>query len=152
MLAATLPATLVDLANYSIAPFDYKFENSDDDFLPLMADVLSYDRVILATPVYWYSPSATMKKFMDRLSDLLKIRKDLGRQLRNKRAALLATGSDATPAACFEECFKRTYQYLGMSYEGLLYASCDDGFDAAEYRTAILRFVDTLNAHRVATT
>lgn len=145
-IASKLQASVIDLNQYQIAPFDYEFKNRDDDFLALMKQVLSFDRIILATPMYWYAPSAVMKTFMDRISDLLKVEKDLGRQLRTKKAALLGTGCDAIPAACFEQIFQLTFDYLGMAYQGMLYASCENEFIHAEHLLAIERFTEVLNA------
>ena len=145
-VASKLQASVIDLNQYQIAPFDYEFKNRDDDFLTLMKQVLSFDRIILATPMYWYAPSAVMKTFMDRISDLLKIEKDLGRQLRTKKAALLGTGCDAIPATCFEQVFQLTFDYLGMAYQGMLYTSCENEFIHAEHLLAIERFTEGLNA------
>ncbi|MFZ6757734.1 flavodoxin family protein [Undibacterium sp. Ji50W] len=145
-LADKLQASLLDLNRYQIKPFDYAFHNQDDDFPGLIREVLTYDRIILASPIYWYAPSGSMKIFMDRLSDLLKIDKPLGRQLRSKRAAVLATGSDAIPADCFEQVFKLSFAYLGMQYEGMLYASCDENFILEQHATAINDFCRRLHA------
>ena len=63
---------IIDLKSKLIKPFDYEFENSDDDFLPLIKNIVShYQIIIFATPVYWYTMSGTMKIFFDRLSDCL---------------------------------------------------------------------------------
>lgn len=144
--APHINATVVNLNDYVIAPFDYEFRNQTDDFLSLIKEVLTYGRIILASPIYWYAPSATMKIFMDRLSDLLKLEKPLGRQLRTKKAALLATGSDLVPAECFEECFRLSYAYLGMDYQGMLYRNCENNFDLPRHQDAILAFARRLHA------
>ncbi|MFZ6871639.1 flavodoxin family protein [Undibacterium sp. Di27W] len=145
-VASKLKASVIDLKQYQIAPFDYEFKNRDDDFLALMKQALSFERIIFATPMYWYAPSATMKTFMDRISDLLKIEKDLGRQLRSKKAALLGTGCDAEPAACFEQVFQLTFAYLGMAYQGMLYAHCENEFIHAQHLPAIDNFAEALHA------
>ena len=49
-----------------------------------MEKVTEYDIIVLATHVYWYSMSAIMKKFIERLSDLLHLRKDIEYKLRGK--------------------------------------------------------------------
>lgn len=147
VVAEQTQATLIDLSLYDIAGYDYEFNNRDDDFLPLMKQALQFKRIVLATPMYWYAPSARMKTFMDRMSDLLKVDKDLGRQLRGKQAALLGTGSDAIPAPCFEEIFKLSFAYLGMKYQGMLYASCEKEFIYSEHAAAILAFKERLYAH-----
>ena len=100
-LANRLDAPVFDLADSRIGHFDYDFGNCSDDFLPLMRELLRFEQLIFASPVYWYAPSGRMKVFMDRLSDLLKTDKALGWRLRSKRVALLATGSDEQPRPCF---------------------------------------------------
>ncbi len=146
VLADKMQASLLDLNRYQIKPFDYAFHNQDDDFPGLIREVLSFERIILASPVYWYAPSGSMKIFMDRLSDLLKIDKPLGRQLRGKSAAVLSTGSDDVPAACFEQMFKLSFAYLGLQYEGMLYASCDEDFIPEQHTTTIDQFCRRLHA------
>ena len=68
---------LVDLNDYQISYFDYQHRNQEDDFLPLMEKLFEYDQWVFASPVYWYSMSAVMKTFFDRITDVLKIRRDL---------------------------------------------------------------------------
>ncbi|MDF1678039.1 MAG: flavodoxin family protein [Legionellaceae bacterium] len=115
-LGKTLPVT--DLVDCELKEYDYEFRQ-DDDFKAIIQRALQYDVIILATPVYWYSVSAKMKIFIDRLSDLLAIHKALGRQLRGKKMAVIASyytypeGKDG-----FEQPLKNTAKYLGMDYVG----------------------------------
>ena len=67
---------LVDLLTLNIGIYDYEHSNKNDDFIPLMERVIEHDLIILATPVYWYSVSTHMKIFIDRITDLVEIRKD----------------------------------------------------------------------------
>jgi len=143
-VASKIPATLFNLNDYNINCFDYTFNHSNDDFLMLMKNILSFDRIILASPVYWYSASGIMKTFLDRFSDLLKINKDLGRQLRGKPTALIATGCDQVPASCFEEAFKLSYAYLGMAYQGMLYCCVEDDIEIIKYQQQIEQFIGEL--------
>ena len=70
---------LIDLMDYKIGYFDYDNNHRDDDFIPLVKRVVSdYQSIIFATPVYWYSMSAVMKTFFDRISDLLMWEKRAG--------------------------------------------------------------------------
>ncbi|RYV02463.1 FMN reductase [Shewanella sp. OPT22] len=117
---------LIDLNDFNIQPFNYDIAQQNDDFLVLFKQILDYDQLIFATPVYWYAPSGQMKIFMDRFSDLLQLHKPLGRQLKTKSAAVIATGADAIPKTCFEDMFIHTFNYLGMKYLGLLYISFDN--------------------------
>ena len=116
-------APVIDLADYKIAPYDYTYQNSNDDFSLLIGKLLLCKTVVFATPVYWYAMSSQLKTFIDRFSDLLGPRKDLGREMRNKNTFLIATGStelNLTPG--MEEVIKRTSDYLGMHYRGAYYA------------------------------
>lgn len=111
-----------DLNELVIMPYDYDHENRDDDFLGFMKHVLnSYDSIILATPVYWYTMSGIMKNFLDRFTDLLTIKKEMGRQLRGKS---LMTISVSNSDDCPEEYpmpFKRSAGYLGMEWKGYIH-------------------------------
>lgn len=108
-----------DLNELVIMPYDYAHENRDDDFLGFMRHVVkSYDTIILATPVYWYSMSGIMKNFLDRFTDLLTIEKETGRLLRDKSLmAISVSNSDDCPEE-FPMPFKRSANYLGMEWKG----------------------------------
>ena len=137
------PVQVFDLVYYEIAPYDYDYNNQNDDFMSLMEEITEgYDAIILASPVYWYAPSAQLKVFMDRLSDLLDINKPLGRALKGKYAGLIATGVDKQVVSCFEDIFKGTYRYLHMNYLGMQYCPyLDDKADTA----LIQRLTEELN-------
>ncbi len=64
-----------------------KYGNREDDFMKVV-DLILRDRLIFATPVYWYSMNSTMKVFFDRLTDLTDIEKEEG--LCPRRKASLA--------------------------------------------------------------
>lgn len=138
-----IAADLFDLSLFNIKPYDYD-ANYNDDFTRLMNQLLSYERIILATPMYWYSASAQMKTFLDRISDLLSIEKNKGRELRGKFGALIATGGDKTPPNCFEDVFKMTFKYLGINYQGMAYCECADTIKINEHEIDIQRFIDKL--------
>ena len=108
-----------DLNELVIMPYDYDHDNKDDDFLGFMGHVIeSYDTIILATPVYWYSMSGIMKNFLDRFTDLVTIKKDMGRQLRVKSLIVVSvSNSDDCPAE-YPLPFERSAEYLGMKWRG----------------------------------
>ncbi len=108
--------SFIDLSKKSIAHFDYEFRNRDDDFLETIQSILEYEVIIFATPVYWYTMSGRMKVFFDRISDLLKIEKETGRQLRGKVMAVLSCGSDDILKDGFHMPFIESANYLGMQY------------------------------------
>lgn len=108
---------LIDLSGFNIEHFDYDHQNHDDDFISLIERLINYDTWIIATPVYWYSMSLQHKIFFDRFSDLLTIRKDLGRKLRGKKLFVIASFGTSYPEG-FEDLFKQMCEYLGMEYLG----------------------------------
>jgi hypothetical protein len=81
-----------------------------------------------------------LKTFVDRITDLIKFEKDLGRRFRGKRALVLATGASPTYPRSFEETFLQTFDYLGMEFGGLGYVYCEDRFEAAEHGEAVAAF------------
>ncbi len=110
---------IIDISSKEIGHFDYNFKNSEDDFLPLMEEIINtYDTIIFATPVYWYAMSGILKVFFDRMSDLLHHRKELGRKLRGKNMAMISNSGDNDRKAGFEMPFKESASYLGMDYLG----------------------------------
>ncbi|HFA49370.1 MAG TPA: NADPH-dependent oxidoreductase [Bacteroidetes bacterium] len=112
-------AAMIDLNDYNIGYFDYGNKNADDDFIPLMRKIIPrYERIIFATPVYWYSMSAVMKTFFDRISDLLKWEKDLGRELRGKAMAVVSCSGSDDLIDGFDMPFRESADYLGMEYLG----------------------------------
>ena len=112
----------IDLNDYQFSYYDYEHQNKDDDFLPLMRRIIpSYDTFLFATPVYWYAMSGIMKVFFDRLTDLLDIEKDLGRQLRKKNMAVITCSNGDHLGEIFWYPFIETAKYLGMRYSGNLH-------------------------------
>ena len=144
------PSTLFNLSDYSISVFDYQHRNQHDDFLGLIKALLEYDHLVFATPVYWYSMSAQLKIFIDRLSDLLTIEKKLGRALKGKSCSILATGADSEIPECFVAAFKLTTNYLGIKFTAAFYGRCKDGFMSQEHVDNLTRYLsmECLNGAR----
>ena len=110
---------VIDLLDYNIGPFDYDFNNRSDDYLPLMENILEkYANLLFVTPVYWYTMSGTMKIFLDRFTDLLHHRKDLGSKLQHKSMAMMSNSNDNDRIPGFEAPFRESAKYLGMHYLG----------------------------------
>ncbi|TOH96499.1 FMN reductase, partial [Vibrio parahaemolyticus] len=53
-------AKLFDLSNFNVSFYDYSHENKNDDFLPIIHELLSFDHLVFVSPVYWYSMSAQL--------------------------------------------------------------------------------------------
>ncbi|MBL4704015.1 MAG: NAD(P)H-dependent oxidoreductase [Flavobacteriales bacterium] len=110
---------IIDLNDFNISYYDYENANRNDDYLGLMTQIIdTYDTLIFATPVYWYSMSGIMKVFFDRFTDLLTIEKELGRKLRGKKMAAISCSTGNNIGDSFWLPFSETAQYLGMDYLG----------------------------------
>jgi hypothetical protein len=71
--------------------------------------------------------STQHKIFFDRFSDLLTIRKDLGRQLREKGLFVIASCGSSYPRG-FKDTFEQMCDYLGVTYLGtsFIYSRTDN--------------------------
>lgn len=108
---------VIELCALNLSPYDYSYGNADDDFLSLIHRVVSHDPLVFATPVYWYTMSAWMKIFWDRVTDLLYHHKDLAQHLKGKTAVLFVVSAGGKPKE-FEAPLTQTFNYLGMVYKG----------------------------------
>lgn len=129
-------ATLFDLSHYDISFYDYENKNRNDDFLPLIQELIGFEHIVLASPLYWYSISAQLKVFIDRLSDLLTIEKELGRQLKGKSSSLLSTGNDEKCPDCFITPIEQTLKYMHIEFKGCDYVSINSKTDLAKLAKA----------------
>ncbi len=138
-----LDINIIDLSEKNISPYDYEHKNLDDDFIPLMNQLLDYEKIIFATPVYWYAASAQMKVFIDRTSDFLYLEelKDMGRRLRKKTGYIACTSTSNKADRSFLNSFKDTFEYLGMNYGGHVHANCENGYNPSEYIEDVKKFV-----------
>jgi multimeric flavodoxin WrbA len=129
-IAADLSFEVVDLSESNVSPYDYAHSNRGDGFEPLVNKILRYDQLIFAAPVYWYAVPPSMKTFIDRLNDLLEVPelRERGRQLRGKRAFVVATSGIDEISPAFISMFRDTFAYLGMDYRGHLHLNCDGGY------------------------
>jgi hypothetical protein len=93
-------------------------------FLPLVREIAVFDRIVFATPLYWYAMSGVMKTFFDRFADLLldPAKRPLRRALAGREVWALVVGTDAEPPTGLAEPFKFTVSYFDMTWRGLCYA------------------------------
>lgn len=137
-------AVVFDLANFNISFYDYSHENQPDDFLPLISELASFDHIVFASPVYWYSMSAQMKVFFDRLSDLLTIEKELGRKLKGKSCSVLSTGFNDECPSCFVEPFKLTANYMHLEFKGCTYIAIQTENDRGKVSKAASQAIENI--------
>jgi len=146
LLMKQMDFDLIDLSLKRIEQFDYEFKNHDDDFLPIIRDVANnYSLIVMATPVYWYSMSGTMKTFFDRITDCLRMEKETGRKLRGKNMAVISCGSEQTEKDGFFLPFSKSAEYLGMNYIGDVHTWIEGDVVSSEVEERILNFTKLLN-------
>ena len=145
-IAGTLDIQVIDISEKNISPYDYDHKNINDDFIPVMNQLLSHSKIIFVTPVYWYGPSAQMKTFIDRTSDFLDVEelKGIGKRLRNKTAYIVCTSISDNADSSFINSFKSTFEYLGMNYGGHVHANCENGYNQVEYEEDVEKFIKSI--------
>jgi len=145
-IASELNIDIIDLSEKNISPYDYEHKNVNDDFIPLMNDLLKYKNILFVTPVYWYAASAQMKIFIDRTSDFLDVEelKNIGRRLRNKTAYIVCTSISREADRSFLNSFKDTFKYLGMNYGGHVHSNCENSYSPNEYKDDVDKFVQSI--------
>ncbi|WP_159737930.1 flavodoxin family protein [Vibrio atypicus] len=137
-------ARLFDLSNYSISFYDYEHSNRGDDFLSIIHELVDYDHFVFASPVYWYSMSAQLKVFFDRLSDLLTIEKDLGRKLKGKSISVLSTGYNKELPDCFVQPFELTANYMQLEFKGCEYLAVQSESDLGKVANSVVQLVENI--------
>ena len=138
-------AELVVLPNFSMGGYDYHHFNADDAFCSIAPKMAEADRIVFATPVYWYAMSAPLKIFFDRLDDMTENLKALGKSLRDKSVWMIATGTENVLPEGFEVPFARTAGYFGMRYRGCAYLYTGlDPARRADGEVALVRFGENI--------
>lgn len=133
----------LDLRALDFTTYDYEYKNEDDDFYKIIVPkILAADLIIYATPVYWYTMSAVMKKLFDRYSDLLRVNKPQGRQLRGKSTATLSCASDDELIKGFYMPFVESADYLGMNYIGDVHGWIESGNISDEVQQRLDDFIN----------
>ncbi len=137
-------AKLFDLSNFNVSFYDYSHENKNDDFLPIIHELLSFDHLVFASPVYWYSMSAQLKVFFDRLSDLLTIEKELGRRLKGKSISVLSTGYNSELPDCFVQPFELTAKYMQLEFKGCEYLAIQTESDLGKVTVSAAQAIENV--------
>ncbi|EGR3223608.1 NAD(P)H-dependent oxidoreductase [Vibrio parahaemolyticus] len=137
-------AKLFDLSNFNVSFYDYSHENENDDFLPIIHELLSFDHLVFASPVYWYSMSAQLKVFFDRLSDLLTIEKELGRRLKGKSISVLSTGYNVELPDCFVQPFELTAKYMQLEFKGCEYLAIQTESDLGKVTISAAQAIENV--------
>ena len=144
-MAANNNIDVIDLAMKNIGHYDYEYKNENDDFIDLMTHIVkNYDNIIFATPVYWYSMSGISKVFFDRISDLLRVHKDIGRKLRGKNMAMISSSNSNDLKEGFSMPFIESANYLDMNYLGDIHTYIENDVINDTVKLRIDRFIEIL--------
>ncbi|WP_107838786.1 flavodoxin family protein [Metasolibacillus meyeri] len=75
---------------------DEGFHPVDDDYTKVLEAILRSDLLVLATPIYWYSMSGTMKNVIDRFSHAIRDTRypNVTEHLKTMKAVVIAVGGD----------------------------------------------------------
>lgn len=95
----------------------------DDEARPVLAKMAQADVIVMATPLYFFSPSAQIKLIFDRMFSLYKWDNDAGTMktpLEGKTLVLLASAHEDIGLDVLAKPFELTASYTGMRFESLL--------------------------------
>ncbi len=106
--------------------------------MQLMTRMQQHEQLVFATPVYWYAKGGPMKVLFDRLTDLVTVRKKLGRSMQGKRTYLIAVGADDSLPLGFDVPFRLTSAYLTMDFKGTYYRKNSE-IDVKDEKTVAFR-------------
>lgn len=125
----------IDLTQYHFKPVrDYRHESKQiesyiDDYQLIIDQVLESDTVIFASPVYWYSVSASLKAFIDHWSESLIDPKyqDFKTKMSNIDFRLILVGGDC-PKVKAKPCIKQleySLDFLGAKINGYIIGTAE---------------------------
>jgi multimeric flavodoxin WrbA len=128
-LLKNIPHSILFLREYRIYPIiDQRhevngFDAVDDDYEKVIKQVLEYDILLFATPLYWYGMSGLMKNFVDRWSQSLRDKSiDFRGKMAKKQAFVLIVGGDRIhiKALPLVQQFQYIFDFMNMSMIGYL--------------------------------
>lgn len=125
----------IDLTEYQLNPVrdvrhdDVMIESYNDDYKMIIDKVLASDTVIIASPIYWYSLSASMKAFFDHWSETLMDPnyKDFKEKMAKKDFRLIIVGGDC-PKVKAKPCItqvKYSLEFIGASLSGYIIGTAE---------------------------
>jgi multimeric flavodoxin WrbA len=100
-----------------------------DEAQPVLGKMAEADAIVMATPLYFYGPSAQLKLVMDRMFSLYKWDNQAGTMetpLKGKTFALIASAYEDVGLDNLEKPFAITADYSGMNFESLLAANAGE--------------------------
>jgi multimeric flavodoxin WrbA len=114
----------INLLDYIVSPYSHEGKYPrKDQFMTIIEEIILHERIILATPVYFYTMSGLMKSFIDRFYDFKTTKTEYAEELEDKKLFVVASGTDHELPDGFEIPFEKTAQYFNMNYKGCIYFS-----------------------------
>ncbi|MCX5782341.1 MAG: flavodoxin family protein [Elusimicrobia bacterium] len=95
----------------------------DDDAKPVLKKMAKADIIVMATPLYFYGPSAQLKHIFDRMFSLYKWDNEadtMETPLKGKTLVLIASAYEDVGLDALEKPFKLTADYTPMKFASLL--------------------------------
>ncbi|MDI6894922.1 MAG: NAD(P)H-dependent oxidoreductase [Bacillota bacterium] len=108
-----------------------------DDMQELYPRLQAAAGLVIATPVYWWGPSAQTKVFLDRWYALIPVRE----AMEGKRVAVLCAHADDDPGTARHllGMFEESFRFLKMRLVGTLAVAADKRGGVAANRGALAR-------------
>ncbi|MEG0189087.1 flavodoxin family protein [Algoriella sp.] len=107
----------IQLIDFKIELYNYDENYTEkDEFLDIINQIIEFDEIVFATPVYWYSMSSLMKIFFDRLTDLIGSQETIGRKLMGKKISVITSSNGNNLGKNFFLPFLETANYLHLDY------------------------------------
>ena len=139
----------IDLTQYHFKPVrDYRHESKQiesyiDDYQLIIDQLLESDTVIFASPVYWYSVSASLKAFIDHWSETLidNNYKDFKEKMAKKDFRLILVGGDCPKVKAKPGItqMKYTLDFIGAELNGYIIGTAERPGDISKDMFALER-------------
>ena len=104
----------------------------NDEAKPILAKMAKADVIVMATPLYFYGPSAQLKLIFDRMFSLFKWDNKadtMETPLKGKTFALIASAYEDIGLDALEKPFRLTAKYTGMKFKSLLIPNAGESGD-----------------------
>jgi multimeric flavodoxin WrbA len=114
-----------------------------DDMQPLYEKVAAADAILLSSPIYWFTVSAQLKLFMDRLYGLYCVN---GKVFKGKKIGVILTygGEDPYDSGAVNAIRTLTdaFTFVGSEIAGIVYGTAEEIGDAKKNKVLIKKACD----------
>ncbi|MDP2920834.1 MAG: flavodoxin family protein [Candidatus Omnitrophota bacterium] len=123
----------------------------NDEARPILAKIAKVDVIVMATPLYFYGPSAQLKLVFDRMFSLYKWDNEadtMKTPLKGKTFVLIASAYEDMGLDALEKPFRLTAEYTGMKFQSLLIPNAGESGNIKD-KTAIKKKTITFGKQMV---